>query len=117
MQAAEIDEYFPVVDIDSSALEAARMLAEHSLPGIVVVTADGQLYAVLPASEVVRFIVPMYVQDAPLLAMRVAPLTPEYQQSAKNYAARLRACAEAELENLLKESADGAFSVAPAAAD
>ncbi len=68
MQAAEIDEQFPVVDIDSSALEAARMLAEHSLPGIVVVTADGQLYAVLPASEVVRFIVPSYVQDDPLLA-------------------------------------------------
>ena len=68
MQAAEIDEYFPVVDIDSSALEAARMVAEHSLPGIVVVTADGQLYAVLPASEVVRFIVPIYVQDDPLLA-------------------------------------------------
>ncbi|HEX4484738.1 MAG TPA: hypothetical protein VH088_00625 [Terriglobales bacterium] len=59
----------------------------------------------------------MMEQDAPLLAVRVAPLTVEYQQSAKNYAARLRACAQAELENLLKESADGAFSVAPAAAD
>jgi CBS domain-containing protein len=68
VQAAEIDEYFPVVDVDSPALEAARMLAEHSLPGIVVVTADGQLYAVLPASQVVRFIVPGYVQDDPLLA-------------------------------------------------
>ena len=68
MQAAEIDEQFPVVDIDSSAREAARMLAEHSLPGIVVVTADGRLYAVLPASQVVRFIVPSYVQDDPLLA-------------------------------------------------
>jgi CBS domain-containing protein len=67
VQAAEIDEYFPVVDIDSSALEAVRMLAEHSLPGIVVVTAEGQLYAVLPASQVVRFIVPIYVQDDPLL--------------------------------------------------
>jgi CBS domain-containing protein len=68
VQAAEIDEEFPVVDIDSSALEAARMLAEHSLPGIVVLAADGQLYAVLPASQVVRFIVPSYVQDDPLLA-------------------------------------------------
>jgi CBS domain-containing protein len=68
VQAAEIDEQFPVVGIDSSALEAARMLAEHSLPGIVVVTADGQLHAVLPASQVVRFIVPSYVQDDPLLA-------------------------------------------------
>ena len=68
MQAAEIDEKFPVVDIDSPALEAARLLAEHSLPGIVVLTADGQLYAVLPASQVVRFIVPSYVQDDPVLA-------------------------------------------------
>ena len=68
MQASEIDEQFPVVDIDAPAREAARIVAEDSLPGIVVVTADGQLYAVLPASEVVRFIVPSYVQDDPLLA-------------------------------------------------
>ena len=68
MQAAEIDEQFPVVGIDSSALEAVRMLAEHSLPGIVVLTPDGQLHAVLPADQVVRFIVPKYVQDDPLLA-------------------------------------------------
>ena len=68
MQAAEIAEEFPVVNIDSPALEAARMLAEYRLPGIVVLTAEGQLYAVLPASQVVRFIVPRYVQDDPLLA-------------------------------------------------
>lgn len=72
MQAAEIDEEFPVVDIDAPALDAARMLAEHSLPGIVVLTADGQVYAVLPASQVVRFIVPRYVQDDPLLARVLA---------------------------------------------
>lgn len=72
MQAAEIDEEFPVLGIDSPALEAARMLVEHSLPGIVVLTADGQLYAVLPASQVVRFIVPRYVQDDPLLARVLA---------------------------------------------
>ena len=65
MRAAEIDEEFPVVDIDSPAVDAARMLAEHCLPGIVVLTADGQLYAVLPASQVVRFIVPSYVQEDP----------------------------------------------------
>lgn len=72
MQAAEIDEEFPVVGIDSPALEAARMLVEHSLPGIVVLNADGQLYAVLPASQVVRFIVPLYVQDDLLLARVLA---------------------------------------------
>lgn len=72
MLAAEIDEEFPVVDIDSPAVDAARMLAEHSLPGIVVVTADGQLCAVLPADQVVRFIVPGYVQADPLLARVLA---------------------------------------------
>ena len=75
MQAGEIDEEFPVVDIDAPALEAARMLAEHSLPGIVVLTADGQLYAVVPASQVVRFIVPSYVQDDPVLAGVLAEST------------------------------------------
>jgi hypothetical protein len=59
----------------------------------------------------------MLEQDAPLLAVRVAPLTPEYQRSAKDYAARLRERAQTELQNLLKERTDGAFSVAPAAAD
>jgi CBS domain-containing protein len=68
MHAEEIAEDFPVVTIDSDALDAARMLAEHRLPGIVVTDSSGQPYAVLPASQVVRFIVPQYVQDDPSLA-------------------------------------------------
>ena len=44
------------------------MLAEHRLPGIVVTDSSGRPYAVLPASQVVRFIVPKYVQDDPSLA-------------------------------------------------
>ena len=68
MHAEEIAEEFPVVTIDSGALDAARLLAEHRLPGIVVTDASGQPYAILPASQVVRFIVPKYVQDDPSLA-------------------------------------------------
>jgi CBS domain-containing protein len=68
MHAEEIAEDFPVVTIDSDALDAARMLAEHRLPGIVVTDSSGRPYAVLPASQVVRFIVPRYVQDDPSLA-------------------------------------------------
>ena len=68
MHAEEIAEEFPVVSIESSALDAARTLAEHRLPGIVVTDAAGKPYAVLPASQVVRFIVPTYVQDDPSLA-------------------------------------------------
>jgi hypothetical protein len=46
----------------------------------------------------------MLEEDAPLLAIRVAELTPEHQQSAKTYAAQLRAHARVELEKLLEES-------------
>ena len=68
MRAEQIAQDFPVVSIDSSALEAARMLAEHQLPGLLVTDASGKPYAVLPASQVVRFVVPRYVQDDPSLA-------------------------------------------------
>jgi len=68
MHAEDIAEEFPVVSIDSNALDAARLLAEHRLPGIVVTDASGKPYAILPASQVVRFIVPSYVQDDPSLA-------------------------------------------------
>ncbi len=49
-------------------------------------------------------LVRMLEQDAPLLAVRVAELTPEHQQSAKNHAAKVTACARAELRRLLAES-------------
>jgi CBS domain-containing protein len=68
MHAEDIVEEFPVVSVDSNALDAARMLAEHRLPGLVVTDSSDSPYAVLPASQVVRFIVPTYVQDDPSLA-------------------------------------------------
>jgi hypothetical protein len=42
----------------------------------------------------------MLEEDAPLLAIRVKELTPERQQSAQEYAARLAATARAELVRL-----------------
>lgn len=68
MHAEDIAEEFPVVSMDSNALDAARLLAEHRLPGIVVTDSSGKPHAILPASQVVRFIVPGYVQDDPSLA-------------------------------------------------
>jgi len=44
----------------------------------------------------------MLEQDAPLLAMRVAQLSPEHQNSAKKHAAKLAAHTRAELEKLLE---------------
>ena len=69
VRAEDLDEKFPVVNIDSNALDAVRLLAEHRLNGLVVVTDTSETpFAVLPASQVVRFIVPGYVQDDPGLA-------------------------------------------------
>jgi len=51
----------------------------------------------------VQRLVRMLEQDAPLLAVRVAELTPERQHSAKSYAAQLTAHARAELEKLLEQ--------------
>lgn len=68
MHAEDIAEEFPVITVDSNALDAARMLADHRLPGVLVTDAAGKPFAVLPASQVVRFIVPTYVQDDPSLA-------------------------------------------------
>jgi CBS domain-containing protein len=61
-------EEFPVVGLDTDAREAAGMLASRRLPGLIVTSADGRPYTVLPASQVVRFLVPSYVQDDPSLA-------------------------------------------------
>ena len=69
MRAEDLVEQFPVVNIDSPALDAVRLLAEHRLTGLVVGTdTSDKPYAVLPASQVVRFLVPGYVQDDPGLA-------------------------------------------------
>ena len=62
-------------------------------------------------------LVQMLEEDAPLLARRVADLTPEHQQSAKDYAARLTAHARAELEKLIQEDSfwnSGDFTPEPA---
>jgi hypothetical protein len=48
-------------------------------------------------------LVRMLEEDAPLLARRVAELTPERQKSAKEYADSLTAHARAELEKLIQE--------------
>jgi CBS domain-containing protein len=64
----QIAEEFPVVSLDSAALGAVRLLAERRLPGLIVTDQQGRPFSVLPASQVVRFLVPNYVQDDPSLA-------------------------------------------------
>jgi CBS domain-containing protein len=68
MLARELAHAFPTVTLDTDALDGARMLAEHRLPGLIVLDEKGQPYTVLPGSQVLRFVVPTYVQDDPALA-------------------------------------------------
>jgi hypothetical protein len=63
-------------------------------------------------------LVRMLEQDAPLLAVRIAPLSRERQESTKSYAAGLAAHARAELKRLLDEkSFVEAGDPSPSAAD
>lgn len=59
---------YPTITIDSPVIEAARMLAEQDLPGLIVVGDDGRPVTILPGTEVLRLAVPAYCQDDPALA-------------------------------------------------
>ena len=68
MHAKEMAEDFPVVGAESDAWDAVTQLAERRLPGLVVTDTAGKPVSVLPSSQVVRILVPTYVQDDPSLA-------------------------------------------------
>jgi CBS domain-containing protein len=68
VRARDLAQDLPTVRPDSDALVAAQLIASHRLPGVAVVDADGTPVAVLPASQVLRFVVPTYNQEDPRLA-------------------------------------------------
>ena len=68
MQAHELATPYPTVTMDTNALEAARVLTEHNRPGLIVVDEHDHPLAILPGSQVLRMLVPRYVQDDPALA-------------------------------------------------
>lgn len=68
MLARDLAQPFPTVTLDTDALDAARILADRRLPGLIVLDENGQPYTVLPGPQVLRFVVPTYVQDDPALA-------------------------------------------------
>jgi len=49
-------------------MDAARAMAAGRLPGLIVCTDGGRPYTVLPGSQVLRFLIPAYMQDDPALA-------------------------------------------------
>jgi len=56
------------IGMDDDAIDAVRLLAEAHVPGLVVCEPDGRPTRILPGSQVLRFVLPRYVQDDPALA-------------------------------------------------
>lgn len=71
MSARTLAEPFPIVTPETDAMEAAQVMAEQHLAGLIVCGENGRPYTVLPGSEVLRFLIPVYVQDDPALARAV----------------------------------------------
>ncbi|MGH3814819.1 MAG: CBS domain-containing protein [Pseudonocardiaceae bacterium] len=68
MRARDLATPFPTVRSDTPALEATRLLAAQDLPGLIVVDDAGRPMTILPGTQVLRMVVPPYVQDDPALA-------------------------------------------------
>jgi CBS domain-containing protein len=68
MRARDLAETYPIVTMDTLAVDAARRLAEERLSGLVVVDDHGRPKCVLPATQVLRLGVPGYARDDPALA-------------------------------------------------
>lgn len=68
MRARDLAVAYESVTVDSDALDAARLMARHRLPGLLVVDALGEPKAILPASQMIKILVPGYVIEDPNLA-------------------------------------------------
>jgi CBS-domain-containing membrane protein len=68
VQAHELASPYPTVRMDTPAAEAVRVLTEHDRPGVIVVDDNDHPIAILPGSQVLRMMIPRYVQDDPALA-------------------------------------------------
>jgi CBS domain-containing protein len=68
VQAHQLASPYPTVRMDTPAAEAVGVLTEHGRPGLIVVDDNEHPLAILPASQVLRMLIPRYVQDDPTLA-------------------------------------------------
>jgi predicted transcriptional regulator len=68
MRARDLAAPFPTVGLDTSALDAARLLATNDLPGLIVVDRSGLPKSILAGTQVLRMALPRYCVDDPALA-------------------------------------------------
>jgi CBS-domain-containing membrane protein len=68
VRARDLAESYESVGIDTDALDAARLMVEHRLPALLVLDERGEPEAILPASQMIKILVPGYVVEDPTLA-------------------------------------------------
>ena len=68
MHASDIQSKFPVVGRETSAVEAARLIAKGGRPGLVIADKNGKPIAVVSAVDVLGLLIPPYVLDDMSLA-------------------------------------------------
>ncbi|MFG1693942.1 CBS domain-containing protein [Nonomuraea sp. NPDC049309] len=67
MRARDLTAPFPTVTLDTSVHEAARLLSEQRLPGLIVLDGRGCPLSILPGTQVLRLAVPAYCMEDPML--------------------------------------------------
>jgi CBS domain-containing protein len=65
--ATDLLEDYPTVGVATPAVDAARTIGRERLPGVVVLSDDGRPLAVLGSSQVLKFLIPGYLQEDPSL--------------------------------------------------
>lgn len=98
MQARELAQEVPIVGASDDAITVLRALVSSGLPGVVVRV--GSTYTVVPASQILRALLPQYVLDDPALA-RVWD-----EESADSLASRLAGRTVADLLDALDRDDD-----------
>lgn len=68
MRAEELLEEVPIVFRATTGAEAARVVAEFRLTGLVVADDSGAPIAVVPGTQLLSVVLPQYVRDDPKLA-------------------------------------------------
>ncbi|HET7067151.1 MAG TPA: CBS domain-containing protein [Nocardioides sp.] len=68
MLAETLVEQVPTVLRETTGAEAARVIAEYRLSGLVVADDAGMPLAVIPGSQILGLVLPEYVRDDPRLA-------------------------------------------------
>lgn len=63
MRARDLAEPYVSASKDTDAIEAVRLSVEQNLPGLMVMDSVGQPYTALPVCEVLRTLLPGYVQE------------------------------------------------------